>query len=386
MGRAWAKAAWPVRRAYLRWHLVHALAEDLPARMRTAHFELFERRLRGQAEPSPRWQECVGASDAALGEALGRVFVARRFSGDNKRVATEMIAEVERAFADALPRLAWMDDATRQRALEKMHAIVNKVGYPEVWREYGALAVGSEHLANVIAASRFERQRQVALIGKPVDDREWLMTPPTVNAYYLASGNEMVFPAGILQPPFFAAEYPMARNFGGIGMVMGHELSHGFDDTGRKYDGAGRLTEWWGAEVIGRFEDRAACVERLYSSYEVQPGLRLNGKLTLGENIADLGGVRQAHGAYRTWAAAHGGDVEPAVPGLTNEQLLFVAYGQIWCSHATPEAERVLVLTDTHSPARQRVNAPLSNLPAFWEAFSCEEGTPMHPASVCEVW
>jgi putative endopeptidase len=386
MGKVWAKAAWPVRRAYLRWHLVHALADQLPARIRTAHFELFGRRLQGQAQPTPRWHDCVEATDAALGEALGRQFVESRFSGDSKRIATEMIAQVEQAFADALPRLSWMDDPTRARALEKMHAIVNKVGYPDVWRDYGALAVGAEHAANVLAGRRFEWQRKLSQVGRPVDDREWHMTPPTVNAYYNPSGNEMVFPAGILQPPFFEAERPMAMNFGGIGMVMGHELSHGFDDTGRKFDGQGRLTEWWGADVVGRFEQRAACVEQLYSGYEVQPGLRLNGKLTLGENIADLGGIRQAHGAYRAWAAEHGGDEKPAVPGLTNEQLLFVAYGQIWCTHATPEAERALVLTDTHSHARYRVNGPLASFPAFWEAFSCEPGTPMHPESVCEVW
>jgi putative endopeptidase len=386
MGRLWAKAPWAVRRAYLRWHLVHALADHLPRAIKTAHFELFDRRLQGQAEPTPRWRDCVEATDAAFGEALGRQFVEQRFSGDSKRIATEMIAQIEQAFADALPRLSWMDDPTRQRALEKMHAIVNKIGYPDGWRDYGGLEVGAGHVHNVIAGRRFEWQRQVAKIDGPVDAREWHMTPPTVNAYYNPSGNEMVFPAGILQPPFFAASRPMAMNFGGIGMVMGHELSHGFDDTGRKFDGRGRLTEWWGADVVSRFEQRAACVEQLYGGYEVQPGVRLNGKLTLGENIADLGGIRQAHGAYRAWAAERGGDEQPAVEGLTNEQLLFVAYGQIWCTHATPEAERALVLTDTHSHARYRVNGPLSNFPAFWEAFSCEEGTPMHPASVCEVW
>jgi putative endopeptidase len=386
MGKAWAKAPWPVRRAYLQWHLLHGLAKDLPARFAKAHYELFDKRLQGQAEPTPRWRECVEATDAALGEALGRQFVARRFSGDSKRIAGDMIAQIEQAFADALPQLPWMDDPTRQRALEKMHAIVNKVGYPDTWRDYTALAVGSERVANVLAGRRFEWQHEAAQIGRPVDPGEWHMSPPTVNAYYNASGNEMVFPAGILQPPFFAAGRPMAMNFGGIGMVMGHELSHGFDDSGRKFDGQGRLTEWWGADVIARFEERATCVEKLYDGYEVQPGLHLNGKLTLGENIADLGGIRQAHGAYESWAAEHGGDPQPAVQGLTNEQLLFVSYGQIWCTHATPEVERALVLTDSHSHARYRVNGPLASFPAFWEAFSCEEGTPMHPASTCEVW
>ncbi|MCX4245850.1 M13 family metallopeptidase [Paraliomyxa miuraensis] len=386
MARAWAKAKAPARRAYLRWHLLHAIAQDLPAPIAAAHFELYDKRLQGQQEPTPRWRHCVEATDEVLGEVLGRQFVEQRFSGDSKAIAADMIARIEQAFADALPRLSWMDDATRQRALEKMHAIVNKVGYPAKWRDYGAVAVGSGHVANVLEGRRFEWQYRAAEIGQKVDPDHFGMTPPTVNAYYSPSRNEMVFPAGILQPPFFDAGRPMAMNFGGIGMVMGHELSHGFDDSGRKFDGEGRLTEWWGADVVERFEERAACVEAMYGGYEVQPGVPLNGKLTLGENIADLGGIRQAHGAYQAWAQQHGGDEAPMVEGLTNEQLLFVSYGQIWCTHATPEAERALVLTDTHSHARFRVNGPLSSFPAFWEAFSCEPGTPMHPANTCEVW
>lgn len=386
MARAWAKAKAPTRRAYLRWHLLHAMAQDLPARIADAHFELYDKRIQGQQAPAPRWRHCVEVTDRALGHALGRQFVEQHFSGDSKAIAADMIARVEQAFADALPQLSWMDDATRTRALEKMHAIVNKVGYPAKWREYGALAVGSDHVGNVLLGRRFEWRRQAAQIGQPVDADRWEMTPPTVNAYYNPSGNEMVFPAGILQPPFFDGQRPMSMNFGGVGMVMGHELSHGFDDSGRKFDGKGRLTQWWGADVVERFEQRASCVEQLYGGYEVQPGVPLNGKLTLGENIADLGGIRQAHGAYLAWAKQHGGDAAPVVEGLTNEQLLFVSYGQIWCTHATPEAERALVLTDPHSHARYRVNGPLSSYPEFWEVFSCDPGTPMHPEQICEVW
>ncbi len=386
MSAAALAAKWPVRRAYLKWHLVHALAQHMPPAQAQAHYEFFDKRLRGQAEPTPRWRMCVEATDRALGETLGRQFVEQRFSGDSKKVAGEMIAGIEEAFAQALPQLPWMDEPTRERALEKMHAIVNKVGYPDSWRDYGAMAVGGDHLANVVAGRGFEWEFRAQQIGQPVDDGEWHMTPPTVNAYYNASGNEMVFPAGILQPPFFDAQNPMAMNFGGIGMVMGHELTHGFDDNGRKFDGEGRLTEWWGADAVQRFGEQAACVEQLYSSYEIQPGVHLNGKLTLGENIADLGGIRQAHGAYRAWAEQHDGDAAALVEGLTNEQLLFISFGQIWCTHATPETERVLARTDSHSHARYRVNGPLSNYPAFWELFSCEEGTPMHPPQVCEVW
>ncbi len=386
MDAAIGKAKWPVRRAYLRWHLAHALAEHMPANIAQAHYAFFKQRLEGQAEPTPRWRQCVEATDKALGESLGQRFVDQSFSGQSKEIAEQMIGQIEEAFAQALPAIGWMDDPTRARALEKMHAIVNKIGYPDTWRDYQSLAVGTDHLANVVAGRQFEWEFRSAQAGKPVDDGEWHMTPPTVNAYYNPSGNEMVFPAGILQPPFFDAEKPMAMNFGGIGMVMGHELTHGFDDNGRKYDGEGRLTEWWGADAVSRFGEQAACVEQLYSSYEIQPDVNLNGKLTLGENIADLGGIRQAHGAYRSWAEQHDGDETPVVEGLTNEQLLFVSFGQIWCTHATPEAERMLARTDSHSHARYRVNGPLSNYPEFWQAFSCEEGTAMHPTNVCQVW
>jgi endothelin-converting enzyme/putative endopeptidase len=201
-----------------------------------------------------------------------------------------------------------------------------------------------------------------------------------VNAYYNPPNNEMVFPAGILQPPFFDPSYPMAMNFGGIGMVMGHELTHGFDDQGRKFDGQGRLRQWWEAQAVERFETQATCVEKLYDGYEVQPGLTLNGKLTLGENIADLGGIKQAHSAYVGWAKGR------EIGELTREQLFFVAFGQLWCTTSTPEIERVLALTDTHSHSRYRVNGPLSNLPAFWDAFACTEGEPMRPRNTCEVW
>lgn len=386
LGRVVAQTKRPVLAAYFQWHLMHAMGPHLPGALGRADFEFFDRRMQGQAEPTPRWRRCVETTDMALGEVLGPEFVAQHFPGDSKKVSVEMIGQIEQAFADALPQLHWMDETTRGRALEKMHAIVNKVGYPEAWRDYEGLVLSDDHLANLVASRRFEFNREVGKVGEAVDEREWHMTAPTVNAYYNPSGNEMVFPAGILQPPFFAGDRPMAMNFGGIGMVMGHELTHGFDDSGRKFDGEGRLRAWWGPDAVTRFEERASCVEQLYGGYEIQPGITLNGKLTLGENIADLGGVRQAYGAYQAWAAAHGGDTAPAVEGLTNEQLLFVSIGQIWCTNAAPETERVLARTDTHSHPRYRVNGPLSNFPAFWEAFSCEEGTPMHPTNVCEVW
>jgi len=243
-----------------------------------------------------------------------------------------------------------------------------------------------DYFSNLVAAGRFEFDFEAAKIGKPVDKTEWGMTPPTVNAYYNPLNNEMAFPAGILQPPFFYKDFPAAMNYGGIGMVMGHELTHGFDDEGRKFDAQGKLREWWEPSVSKKFEARAECIDKQYASYEIQPGLPLNGKLTLGENIADNGGIKQAYVAYKAYEAKHPGSEKPAVPGMTNDQLLFVAFAQTWCSLATPEIERVLVTVDPHSPPRFRVTGPLVNYPQFAETFQCAAGTPMHPADTCEVW
>jgi endothelin-converting enzyme/putative endopeptidase len=373
-------------RAYLRWHLVHGTAALLSRDFVDADFAFFGRKLQGQQELEPRWKRCVAATDEALGEALGQAYVERTFAGDSKEKAVDMIVAIEAAFAGNLPDLAWMDDPTRARALDKMHAITNKIGYPDAWRDYSSLEVKpGDYVGNAMAARLFEFRRNLKKIGQPVDRKEWFMTPPTVNAYYNPLGNEMVFPAGILQSPFFHRDFPAPMNFGGIGMVMGHELTHGFDDSGRKFDGSGQLREWWDPKVAERFEERARCVEDLYGSYEVQPDLRLNGKLTLGENIADMGGVKEAHGAWRAWVKKNGEPPSP-VAGLKPDQLFFVGFAQTWCSVAAPEYERMLVTVDSHSPPRFRVNGPLSNLPAFGEAFGCAVGTPMRPQAACEVW
>jgi endothelin-converting enzyme/putative endopeptidase len=290
-------------------------------------------------------------------------------------------ASLGRAFAD----LAWMDDTTRERARGKLAQVTNKIGFPDRWRDYGALRVGGDYLGNMLEATRFEFRRQLDKVGKPVDKKEWGMTPPTVNAYYNPTVNEMVFPAGILQPPFFSRDFPRAMNYGAVGMAMGHELTHGFDDQGRKFDGTGQMREWWEPSVVARFEERAKCVEDLYSGYEVEPGVKVNGKLTLGENIADLGGIKESYGAYKAWEAEHGAPPSP-VPGLTNDQLFFLGYAQSWCQLMTPERARLLVSVDPHSPARFRVQGPLASFPAFAQAFSCAPGTPMNPANRCEVW
>ncbi len=374
-------------RAYLRWHLLRAASPLLSKAFVDESFDFYGRKLSGQKEQQARWKRCVEATDQSLGELLGPEFVKLYFPGDSKAIAQDLVARIEAAFEANLPNLKWMDDATRARADGKLKALKNQIGYPDKWRDYSKLAVKKgDYFGNAMAARRFAFEFEANKIGKPVDKGEWGMTPPTVNAYYSANLNQMVFPAGILQPPFFDRNFPMAMNFGGIGMVMGHELTHGFDDQGRKFDPNGKLTEWWEPSVSAKFEERAKCVSDLYSGYEVQPGVKLNGKLTLGENIADLGGIKQAYLAYKKWAAAHPELDKPVVPGLTNEQLFFVGFGQTWCTIQTPESERMLVTTDPHSHARYRVIGPLSNSPAFSSAFQCAEGTPMKPKDACEVW
>jgi predicted metalloendopeptidase len=374
-------------RAYLRWHLLRATSPLLSKAFVDESFEFYGKKLSGQKEQQARWKRCVEATDQSLGELLGPEFVKLYFPGDSKAIAKDLIGRIEAAFEKNLPSLTWMDDATRGRADGKLKALKNKIGYPDKWRDYSKLAVmKGEYFGNGMAARRFAFDYDANKIGKPVDKGDWGMTPPTVNAYYNANLNEMVFPAGILQPPFFDRNFPMAMNFGGIGMVMGHELTHGFDDQGRKFDPTGKLTEWWEPSVSAKFEERAKCVSDLYSTYEVQPGVTLNGKLTLGENIADLGGIKQAYVAYKKWAAEHPELDKPAVPGLTNDQLFFVGFGQTWCTIQTPESERMLVTTDPHSHAKYRVTGPLSNSPAFSSAFQCAEGTPMHRKDACEVW
>jgi putative endopeptidase len=373
--------------AYLQWDVLRDAAPALPKNFDDENFNFYGKTLQGQKEQQARWKRCVAQTDGALGEILGQEFIKQSFPGDSKKIARDLVETIQTAFSNNLPSLEWMDDTTRQRALGKKAAIANKIGYPDKWRDYSKLKIKKgDYFANLLAAGRFEFEREAAKIGKPVDKTEWGMTPPTVNAYYNPLNNEMVFPAGILQPPFFSKEFPAAMNYGGIGMVMGHELTHGFDDQGRKFDASGKLTEWWEPSVSTKFDERAACIEKQYGSYEVQPELKLNGKLTLGENIADNGGIKEAFNAYKAYEAKHPGMEKPAVPGMTNDQLLFVAFAQTWCSLATPEIERVLVTVDPHSPPKFRVNGPLSNYDQFSQTFQCAEGTPMRPKDACEVW
>ena len=373
-------------REYLRWNVVNTAADSLPKAFVDANFDFYGKTLSGQPEIEPRWKRCVDATENALGEVVGKVYVEREFAGDSKRVALEMIHDIEAAFTANLPNLAWMDDETRTHAVAKKDALANKIGYPDKWRDYTALKVEpGSYFANQLASSAFEFRRQANKIGKPVDKTEWGMTPQMVNAYYNPLNNEIAFPAGILQPPFFHKDFPAAMNYGAIGTVVGHELTHGFDDTGRKFSPTGKLEEWWAPAVSARFDERAECVVQQYEKYEVEPGQHVIGKLTLGENIADIGGLRQSYDAYKAWEQRHG-SAGPSVGNLTPEQLFFVAHGQVWCTLMTPEQMRLRITTDPHSPGQFRVVGPISNHPAFAKAFSCKPGDPMVPVDKCEVW
>jgi len=363
-------------RVYLRWHALNGAAAHLSAPFEREHFAFFGTTLGGVKEIGPRWKRVQEATDYALGEALGRLYVERSFGRGARARALELVANLRAALAERLRSLDWMGPATRAAALEKLAALGVKVGYPDRWRDYSGLAVDRASFAgNIVRARQFEFRRNLAKLGRPVDRGEWSMTPPTVNAYYNPLLNEIVLPAGILQPPFFDPKADAAVNYGAIGMVIGHELTHGFDDSGRKFDAQGNLRDWWTPEDARAFGLRSARMVRQFDALEALPGLRLNGSLTLGENIADLGGLRLAFAAYRK---AMEGRPRPADrDGLTPEQRFFVSYAQAWRFDAREETVRMRVVVDPHAPPRFRVNAALANLPEFAEAFGCPAGSPM---------
>ena len=371
-------------RTYLKWLVLHDYAPHLSSPIADENFKFFAQTLYGSKADQPRWKKCVNRIDRHMGELLGRAYVDVAFSGESKPTALRMIGDIEGAFSDGLAELAWMDETTAERANVKMGKIRNKIGYPDKWKDYSSLEFGDDYFTNLQTGRAFMIKEILDRVEQPVDKDLWFMSPPTVNAYYNPSVNEIVFPAGIMQAPFYDAAYPASFNYGAIGMVMGHELTHGFDDSGSKFDGDGMLADWWEADVVTRFEEAGACVSDLYSTFEVQPDVNVNGLLTLGENIADLGGIKQAHTAYLKYASENG--EQPEIAGLTGEQQVFVAFAQGWCSESTPEQELVMVKTDTHSPPRFRVNGPLMNFPAFGEAFECEVGSAMRPEKVCAVW
>jgi endothelin-converting enzyme/putative endopeptidase len=370
-------------RTYLRWHVLRLSAAQLPNAFVAEAFR-WTQALTGAKENPPRWKRCVRAVDEGMGEALGRPFVERTLGEEGKAEVLTMVRAIEAAMHVRLEKLVWMDDATRRAALEKLAKITNKIAYPDEWRSYEGIGIDrGPYVVQAQRASAFEYRRRLGKIGKPVDRGEWQMSPPSVNAYYEAQLNEIVFPAGILQPPFYSTVASRAANYGAIGLVMGHELTHGFDDEGRQFDAEGNLRDWWGKSVVGEFDRRAACVKRQFDDYTVLGDLHVNGHLTLGENIADLGGLKLAFLAMKETERARRSDREP---GYSSEQEFFLGYAQAWCCRMRDEELRHLVATNSHAPPHLRVNGPLSNLPEFAEAFSCKAGSRMVRKDRCEVW
>jgi putative endopeptidase len=374
----------PAWRAYLRWNLLRDTSPYLSAEFVKANFEFYSQYLRGIPEQKPRWRRCVRWTDRDLGEALGQVFVAKTFTPETKARTVAMTKEIELAMENDLKQLPWMGKETRQRALEKLHSIVNKIGYPDKWRDYSTLTISAGDFGgNVLRASRFEDRRQLAKIGKPLDRGEWGMTPPTVNAYYNPQMNDINFPAGVLQPPLFDPKMDEAPNYGNTGSTIGHELTHGFDDEGRQFDAQGNLKDWWTEKDATEFNRRAKCVSDQYSSYIAVDDIHINGKLTLGEDVADLGGTMLA---YYAWKHATDGKPQPTVEGLTPDQRFFVGLAQWACGEVRPEMKRERALTDPHSPLEFRINGVVSNMPEFARAYGCKAGQPMVRENACRVW
>ena len=374
-------------RTYVSWHLIDNSAPWLSKPFVDANFKM-QQVLTGQSENKPRWKRCVSSTDNALGEALGQRYVDITFGADGKQRMLKMVDALEKSLDQDIRDLPWMTEETKKQAKVKLDAIRNKIGYPDVWRDYSSLQiVRGDLLGNFLRANEFEGRRQVAKIGKPLDRNEWQMTPPTVNAYYSSAKNEIVFPAGILQPPFFDKQADDALNFGGIGVVIGHELTHGFDDQGRKFDPEGNLRDWWTAQDGTEFEKRASCVAEEYSSFVAVDDLKLNGKLTLGENTADNGGARIALMALGQMIADDKtGNKAQTIDGYTPEQRFFLGFGRSWCGKRRPESSRMLVSVDPHSPNKYRVDGVVQNMPEFQKAWGCKAGQPMVRENACRVW
>lgn len=363
-------------RVYLRWQLLRSTASALPKAFEQESFAFYGTKLQGTTAQHPRWKRVMFAADSGLGEALGKLYAQRAFPASSKAKVLEMVENLRTALKARIEGLQWMSAPTKLKAKEKLAAIRVKIGYPDVWRDYTKLNIQPQpYVLNVLETRRFEFQRRLAHLGQPIDRNEWDMTPQTNNAYYSPSMNEIAFPAGILQPPYFDATADDAVNYGNIGATIGHEMTHGFDDEGRQYDADGNLKSWWTAEDEKAYNQRAELVAKQFDAYEPLPGLHLNGKLTLGENIADLGGLKIAWDAWKL--SQKGKPVVGKIEGFTPEQRFFLGYAETWRTLTREEAARLRVTTDPHSPAKFRVNGPLSNLPEFFEAFGCKDGDPM---------
>ena len=371
-------------KSYLRWHVIHANASELSDAFVQENFDFYGAKLSGSKEIQPRWKRCVQSVNRNLGEALGQVYVEKYFPPEAKAHAREMVLNLIAALKSDIPVLTWMGPETKKEALEKLQAFQIKIGYPDKWRDYSALSVErSGYLANVRRSISFEHARDLHKIGKLVDRTEWGMTPPTVNAYYNSTMNEIVFPAGILQPPFFDPKADDAINYGGMGAGIGHEITHGFDDEGSQFDGKGNLRDWWTKEDRKNFDQRATCVQQQFDGYEVEPGLHENGKLVLGESIADLGGLAISYAAYEKSIEAKR---PPNLDGFTPEQRFFLGWAQVWGANLRPEYARLMANSNPHPISRFRVNGPLSNMELFAQAFGCKKGDAMVRENVCKIW
>jgi putative endopeptidase len=373
----------PDWKIYLRWHVIHDSAPGLPERFVAENFDFYDKKLTGTKEILPRWKRCVQSTDRSLGEALGAVYVEKYFPPAAKARAKEMVNNLIAALRADIPTLSWMGPETKREALAKLEAFTVKIGYTDKWRDYSTLVIDHSYAGNVRRSFEFEYARQLDKIGKPVDRTEWGMTPPTVNAYYSSSMNEIVFPAGILQPPFYDPNADDAVNYGGIGAVIGHEISHGFDDQGSKFDGKGNLHEWWTSDDRKNFTERGDCVVNQFNGYEVESGLHQNGKLVLGESIGDLGGLAIAYAAYEKSIV---GKRPPNIDGFTPEQRFFLGWAQVWGTNQRAEAARLQTNTDPHPLARFRGNGPISNMEAFAKAFGCKKGDAMVRENSCKIW
>jgi putative endopeptidase len=371
-------------RTYLRWALLRSAAENLSAPYREADFDFFAKTLRGIPEPPPRWQTCVDTIDRDLGESLGEVFVQRYFTPETRAAAETMVRGIHAAMGERVKGLDWMSEATKAKALEKLAAMRYKIGSPEVFRDYSSIVIDRrDFYGNLRRATEFESRREIGQIGKPIDRAEWQMTPPTVNAYYNASMNDMNFPAGVLLPPLFDPKLDDAPNYGNTGATIGHELTHGFDDEGRQFDAAGNLRDWWTKEDGATFVARAQCVVDQYAKYPIVDDLKINSKLTLGEDVADLGGTILA---WEAWKKAVAGRELESRDGLSPEQRFFVGFAQWVCENQRPEELRVSAATNPHSPGIWRINGVVANMPEFAQAFSCKAGQPMVRENVCRIW
>ncbi|HMH15242.1 MAG TPA: M13 family metallopeptidase [Edaphobacter sp.] len=371
-------------KAYLRFHVTTAAATSLSAPFERAYFDFYSGYLRGTQQQPPRWKRCVRQVDRALGEALGQEFVSRTFTPDTKQKTVVLTDQIEQAMESEIEQLDWMSPATKKEALRKLHAVRNKVGYPEKWRDYSSLTIKlDDYFGNTVRAANFETARDWSKVGKPVDRNEWDMTPPTVNAYYNPQMNDINFPAGVLQPPLYDPRSDDAPNYGDTGATIGHELTHAFDDEGRQFDAEGNLKDWWTKDDAKGFEDHINCLRDQFATYVIVDDIHINSKLTSGEDVADLGGTLIAYIAWKKATAAQ--DLKP-IEGFTPDQRFFIGFAQWACENTRDANSRLQAATDPHSPGFARINGIVTNMPQFATAFGCKAGQPMVKAQVCKVW